>query len=477
VPIKINDPPLPPGRGEIDTSMAAGYNPWAAPPFDAYRNDILTRSTPPVTISDLRTSSTTQSVYRLRWNTIVPWNDFGARVIYYWNAVPQVDKQVNVMTEAEYGARFRDVGNSTAGNEGDIKALINEFIQPVHSSAANGRDGAPRPSDRHSMLQHWERVETNTQAGIPDFVMITEYGNPPRRVTAMVEVKNPWQVTPALIDQVIQSIACCILSNLLDQVPVAGLYPARLALEQLYGYMVRNAKVYGILTTLKGWCFVRRENEGRLYVTRMFGDFGAAQGISAGAAGEGYYPTQGFSIMQALYYLSSIAEATPDLPETPIGGRVGQVYLPQAGNSTNAAPRIRQPPPGPGQLGLGLGGLAPAYGGQGQFGHQGVQILGDYNQSECFQYDSAIEYKSFQFEPWLPENNLGPKTWIATTLPEHKKVVFKLWDAWRFDEEARNQEASVYLHLRSLWGKCVPSLLVKSPLEFFHALILQYIRV
>jgi len=63
--------------------------------------------------------------------------------------------------------------------------------------------------------------------------------------------------------------------------------------------------------------------------------------ISNGAFYEGYYIPQGFSIMQALYYLSAIAEATPDLPETPIGGRPGQVHIPYAENSTTPALTIQ----------------------------------------------------------------------------------------------------------------------------------------
>ena len=210
-------------------------------------------------------------------------------------------------------------------------------------------------------------------------------------------------------------------------------------------------------------------------MTLMFGDFQARQGISYGAAHEGYYNLQGFSIMQALYYLSAMAEIADNLPETPIGGRPGQVTLPYAKNSTNPAPTIQQPPPG--NPGLGFGGLAPAHGGQGESGYQGVQILGDYDQSECTYYDNAFNYKDFQFEPWLPENNLGLKTWIAIALPVQSKVILKLWDAWKFDDEARNCEASVYLQLRSLWGNRVPSLFVKSALEYFHALIFQYIKV
>jgi len=232
------------------------------------------------------------------------------------------------------------------------------------------------------------------------------------------------------------------------QLPLGELTPSHLALEQLFGYMVRNEKTYDVLATMKGWSFLRRENRGQLYITPMFGDFQARQGISNGAFYEVYYIPQGFSIMQALYYLSAIAEAMPNLPETPIGGRPGQVHIPYAGNSTTPAPTIQQLPD---NQGFGLHGLAPPQGGQGQqYGNQGVQILDGYDQSECTHYDDTFTYKDFQFEPWLPENNLGPKTWIAIALPTKFKVIFKLWDAWKFNEEARNREASVYLQLQSL---------------------------
>jgi len=188
--------------------MAAPFNLQLQLLFDLSQDFVLTQSTPPVTVTNVLTNSTTQSVYRLHWNTITPWNGFGANVIQYWNAVSQHDKQANVITQGEYGGHFQSVGFSQAGNEGNIKALIDLFVQSVHSSAANGRNGAPRPSDRHSKLLRWEPgVEANAHAGIPDFVMISEYGHQPHRVTAMMEAKNPWQVTPALIDQVIRGIS------------------------------------------------------------------------------------------------------------------------------------------------------------------------------------------------------------------------------------------------------------------------------
>ena len=140
----------------------------------------------------------------MHWNTIAPSNDFGARVIQYWNNVSQVDKQTNVMEQAGYRDRFQCVGFSMAGNEENVRALIFEFVAAVHSAAANGGN-APRPSDPHSILQQWEQgVEANALAGRPDLVMRSEHGHIPYRVTVMVEAKNPWQVTPAGLDQVLQ---------------------------------------------------------------------------------------------------------------------------------------------------------------------------------------------------------------------------------------------------------------------------------
>jgi hypothetical protein len=260
----------------------------------------------------------------------------------------------------------------------------------------------------------------------------------------------------------------------IDQVPLSGNYPARLAIEQLYGYMVRNGKTYGILTTMKGWCFLRRINGGGLFVTRMFGDFAAWPGVSLGAVAEGYSPTLNFSIMQALYYLSSLAEATNNLPETPINGVPGQVNLPYAGNSSSAAPTIQQPQPAIAPMPVGQGG---GYGYVGQGGYQGVHVLSDYDQAECFQYHQGVHYRCLQFEPWKSENILGPKNWIAKLLPDQTPVVLKLWDAWKFDAKTQHHEATIYLHLRSLWRKYIPSLLIKTALEYFHALIFQYVKV
>lgn len=98
--------------------------------------------------------------------------------------------------------------------------------------------------------------------------------------------------------------------------------------------------------------------------------------------------------MQALYYLSALAEATLDIPKTPISGLAGQVILPQAGNPTNVAPTIQQPPAG--NAGTGPGALVTAHRGQEhQVGHQGIQILSGYEWSECARYDLTLSSMGF----------------------------------------------------------------------------------
>ena len=187
---------------------AAQYDPWALPIFDLSREFILTYPTPPIQVANELANSTTRSTYRLHWNWIALWDDFGTLVHQYWNhVVPFADKQSNIFTQAEYTAIVHDVSTfSRVANEGEVKGKIRDFVVPVHSSAANGRNSAPRPSDQHSILKQWEPgIEANNLAGIPDFVMTTEYGIPLHRITAILEVKNPWQITPALIDNVINS--------------------------------------------------------------------------------------------------------------------------------------------------------------------------------------------------------------------------------------------------------------------------------
>ena len=226
--------------------------------------------------------------------------------------------------------------------------------------------------------------------------------------------------------------------------PVDGRHPGRLAVEQLYGYMARNTKVFGILTTLRGWCFAFRRDGGELSLTRMFG-FGPQAPV-------GYYPCR-VPIMSAIYYLSRAAHDQPDIPET-TQGQPGYIYLPPADpDQTSAAPyRQRLLPPGQ-QV------LQPA-----RPRIQGYQGFGD------------GVYSLGPFEPWKKENQLGVKSWIVELLPAGVKAVLKLWMEDGDDEKSQNESKS-YEKLKPLWGKCVPPLICVDIFEHCSSIVLQYIEV
>ena len=302
---------------------------------------------------------------------------------------------------------------------------------------------------------------------------------------------------------------------------------ARSAVEHIYGYMVRNGKRVGILTTVKGWSFMWRENGGELHMTRLFGDFhpsppvsedrierwGASGTPSKGALAEGYSHTTGFSIMKALYYISYLAHKTDDFPETPTNGCPGEMFLPisiqimrvmKPASPLQNAPSVAQvwnehcmnskfmheavsrPPleidfaakfPRPPHRITGPDGTPAAK-------RRAYQVVGGYDEdTDCFQFQTEIDCRSLQFEPWKKENSLGWKTWKAIATASGTQVVLKMWDDWlRYGEdlentgkELRDDEVAIYLHLQPIWGKYVPSLLASSPVDFFHALVVEYI--
>lgn len=204
--------------------------------------------------------------------------------------------------------------------------------------------------------------------------------------------------------------------------------------------MTRNAKTYGILTTLSGWCFAFRNDGARLLMTRMFG-FGPE------AAAE--YRQSEITIMMGLYYLSRIAQETANTPET-TQRQGGSVLLPFAdADRTTAAPIVKRilPPAQPAQP------PPPASSGQ----------------------DNWNMYRLCRFEPWIKENQLGVKSWIVEFLPDHVKAVLKLWE--EDDDSKKCNEVRTYKQLEPLWGKCIPSFVVGDIWEHSNSIVLEYIDV
>jgi hypothetical protein len=261
---------------------------------------------------------------------------------------------------------------------------------------------------------------------------------PETRVTLVGEIKNPWLVTPQQIDAVIDGLSLLFIGLLISgTAPVRGLHPGRLAVEQLYGYMTRNAKTYGILTTLRGWCFAYRRDGGELFLTRMYG-FGPE-------APAGYYQWP-ISIMLAIYYLSRVAHDQPDLGET-TQGQPGYIYLPYAiPDQTSAAP------------------------------HRMIVPLGQQQNQVDQAYQGGGAFQAFgPFEPWRADVRLGPKSWIVKHFPSGNNAVLKLWV--EDDDEKKRKETESYQKLQPLWGDCVPSFFGNDILPNSNSIAVQYVEV
>jgi hypothetical protein len=224
--------------------------------------------------------------------------------------------------------------------------------------------------------------------------------------------------------------------------------------------MKLNQKAFGIITTMTGWVFLKREDGGRLLMTRMFACTSVPPAPpQQGLLQPGYTHPAGFTIMTALYYFSSLAERTPDLPET---GNP-QAAASQASSGTGNTQQNAQ------QMQYYQAASPPA--------RQHMSSAGQFGQQ--LQWSTPTQYSNIIFEPWKTGNQLGHKTWIGTLdgRPGQggDKVVLKLWDSWRFGPEDRDNEVVVYHRLQSLWGLCVPTLRAFGPLGFSHSLVIDYI--
>lgn len=167
--------------------------------FDLNREQLLTLPMQVFSIAAQVTRSATFSAYRVRWNTLHMWDDFGPLVAEYWaNTVSEEDKAALI----EYRTSLNNVYNRVAGTivstEEQVKQVI--YSQPVsfHQTATTSLLGQPSPSDAHSQIEYYPaRLGL---AGWADFVF---YDAQRTRITAVMEGKNPWRVTPVQIDEVL----------------------------------------------------------------------------------------------------------------------------------------------------------------------------------------------------------------------------------------------------------------------------------
>jgi hypothetical protein len=230
--------------------------------------------------------------------------------------------------------------------------------------------------------------------------------------------------------------------------PLQGVHHGRLAVEQIYGYMVHDKILYGILSTYNAFVFLKRERPGILYMSRMIPNNSNS-------------PT----IMKLIYFFSHLcARDVGYYPETDAGGQ--QITLTRADKDTGRAPKIPQPSNTPNTV-LPPIDLPPS----------------NSPRRSPRKHDTQDQFASIQspnlsldIDQRAQGAYLGCKGWRGT-LSTGRIVFAKLWDGWKFTRENCDHEASIYLQLGDLWGTTIPEYLGSGDWGFCHILLLSYVEV
>jgi len=232
----------------------------------------------------------------------------------------------------------------------------------------------------------------------------------------------------------------------------------RLAIEQVYGYMCWNSCALGILTTTTGFVFLRHEDGGILYMSRMYGSNSDLAGFQY-VLPQSMAPQSTFTISHMLYWFTAMTERTPPFPETCLQQAIqvenarrlgsfhptGTVYA--ATVPTNYIVPTGDETPTPGPSGYTGWALEPA--------------------TDVF----------LDFKPWLRHNHRGGHAWSGLLLPRKTPVIVKCWDAYKNSVDPCNTEADTYVTLRELWGICIPKFIAVGKVGFCHAIVLQDLEV
>ena len=184
------------------------------PVFDISREALLGAPLPPISLAPRSSNANHASTYRLAWGELRLWDTFPREVADYWQSLPQVDKTALVYTQTSYNNNAQRVTRTIdlPTNEGDVKARQELLIPDIHNYTAVGFNHAPMPSDVHSTMAHINPGgHTNlTVDGTPDFIFSRTQNNPYFAAwdpyTILGEVKCPWLVKPARVDQVLRTI-------------------------------------------------------------------------------------------------------------------------------------------------------------------------------------------------------------------------------------------------------------------------------
>jgi hypothetical protein len=274
--------------------------------------------------------------------------------------------------------------------------------------------------------------------GNPDYLFVEPQNAGFRALYAVMELKTFWKVTPQGLMEVLNG-TCIHFCVDIGTAPVKDHHSGRLAMEQIYVYMVHNAKRFGILTTVNWWIFLRRENGGQLFMTQPLD----CQTLS---------PPYSFTILQALYYFSTLSVQNGHLPETDENGNPVSIELADSAYPTAA-------PSATGSQSQSPGNTYPLQ--PGQFYTLINQSMGH----------------SLLLEPWKLENSYGGKAFHGTLMPNNEHVIVKLWDGYKFQSDKRDREVQIYMKLQALWGKYTPQLICSTNIDFCYSIIMTEVKV
>jgi hypothetical protein len=231
-----------------------------------------------------------------------------------------------------------------------------------------------------------------------------------------------------------------------------GDHHGRLGIEQLYGYMVFDKILYGILTTFNSFIFLKRQSPGVLYMSRMIPN-----------------TTTTPTILKLLYYISHLCARDANAhPELDYEGNA--VRLQNAPKTTDKAPKIPDPAyvrPKSNTLRTITFPEAP-------------RRLPRFQQNTAASPDESLDEERLHLdtEKHLHLDNLtslGCKGWRGKI--SGLTVFAKLWDGWKFSPENCEHEASVYYQLQDLWDSIIPKFLGSGEWGFCHILLLSFIEV
>jgi hypothetical protein len=167
--------------------------------FDVSREALLTFNLPVLNQHHNAAAGNTVSSHGVYPDNIAEWHEFPQEVIQYWvTQVTPNDKAAMVHSSQSIVWALNTYYRQVAWDEEIVRTSLWSLPFSLHRVATRDDSGQPRPSDQHSDIipfqPGWNFL------GRPDYFF---HSVSQRRITAVIDAKNPWSVTPQEITAVL----------------------------------------------------------------------------------------------------------------------------------------------------------------------------------------------------------------------------------------------------------------------------------